>query len=170
MKKLSYALAAAFLVMGFACKSTTRTGAARPTVKSIDFKLPQPNGEMVSLSSLKGQVVLVDMWATWCAPCKVSFPFYNGLQKKYADQGFKILAISVDEDDEAVTEFLKASPVGFTVLRDPEGTVPEQLNIETMPTAILIAKDGSVAFMHAGFVPEDEAEIEKQVKAALGIR
>lgn len=170
MKKLSFALAAAFLVMGFACKSTSRTGAKAPTVKTIEFKLPQPDGEMVSLSSLKGQVVLVDMWATWCAPCKVSFPFYSELQKKYADQGFKILAISVDEEDEAVTEFLKEMPVGFTVLRDPEGTVPAELKIDTMPTAILVAKDGTVAFMHAGFVPEDEAEIEKHVKAALGVK
>lgn len=166
---LRYAMAGALvLLLGAACQTTPRTGSMTPTAETLDFTLPKPGGETVTLSSLKGQVVLVDMWATWCAPCKESFPFYAELQGKYADQGFQILAVSVDEEDEAVKEFLEDMPVPFTVLRDPKGTVPAQMKIDTMPTAILVGKDGKIAFMHAGFVPEDQAEIETQVKAALG--
>ncbi len=168
MKSLRYAMAGALiLVLGAACQTTPRTGTKTPTAETLDFTLPKPDGSTLTLSSLKGQVVLVDMWATWCAPCKVSFPFYAELQAEYEAQGFQILAVSVDEEDEAVTEFLEDMPMPFTVLRDPEGTVPAQLKIDTMPTAVLIGRDGKIAFMHAGFVPEDQAEIEEQVAAAL---
>lgn len=151
-----------------ACSTTPRTGAKAPPVATVDFTLPKPSGETVTLSALKGRVVLVDMWATWCDPCKESFPFYSRLQDEYGEQGFRVLAVSVDTERAAVAEFLEANPVSFTVLHDPEGTVPQKMAIETMPTAFLVGKDGKVAYMHAGFVPEDEAEIEAKVKAALG--
>lgn len=169
MKYLRCTMAVALLVLGVACKSTPRTGAKPPTAETVDFTLPEHGGAELSLASLKGQVVLVDMWATWCAPCKDSFPFYSELQTKYADKGFKLLAVSVDEEDAEVSEFLEANPVTFTVLRDPEGTVPAKLNIDTMPTAFLVDKEGKLTYMHAGFVPEDQAEIEAKVKAALGL-
>jgi len=149
-----------------ACATTTAKGPTA-TVETIDFTLPKPSGEQVSLAAYKGKVVLVDMWATWCAPCKESFPFYDELQKKYAGQGFDILAISVDEEDQAVTDYLAHAPVSFTVLRDPKGSLPSRLDLQTMPTAVLVGRDGKVAFIHAGFVPDDKAEIEAKVQAAL---
>lgn len=171
MNTLRASMAAALLlVVGLACTSTPRTGAKTPTKERVEFTLPKPDGAQVTLSALKGKVVLVDMWATWCAPCKDSFPFYSQLQNEYRDAGLEILAVSVDEDTEAVSEFLAAYPVSFTVLLDPKGSLPEQLAIETMPTAILVDRQGKVAYMHAGFVPDDQAEIEARVKAALGLK
>lgn len=169
MNYLRCSMAAALLfAVGLGCTSTPRTGAKAPTREAVAFTLPKTDGTSVTLAQLKGTVVLVDMWATWCAPCKDSFPFYSRLQDQYRAQGLEILAVSVDEEDEAVAEFLERNEVSFTVLRDPKGSLPAQLAIDTMPTAILVGRDGKVAYMHAGFVPADEAEIEAQVKAALG--
>ena len=86
--------------------------------------LPTSNGK-VSLSDLHGKVVLLDFWASWCGPCRQSFPWMNAMQAKYEDQGFEIVAINVDQKPEAAAEFLRQIPATFTIAYDAEGKTPE---------------------------------------------
>lgn len=158
-------LAALPAVAGVACQSTPKGG--EPSVQSLAFSLRSMSGEEVSLADARGRVVLVDIWATWCEPCEDSFPFYADLYERHHDAGFDLLAVSVDEDDADVARFLERLPVPFTVLRDPEGTVPAQIRIPTMPTAVLVGRGGRVEWVHAGFVPSDEETIEERVVAEL---
>ena len=130
----------------------------------LAFALPDLRGKIVHPEDLRGQVVLVDLWATWCKPCKESLPFYAGLVRRYGKQGFAVLAISVDEDDEVVTAAVEKAKLPFTVLRDPRSTLPASLELQTMPTLLLLDRQGRVAFVHGGFEDGDDRLIEKQVR------
>ena len=135
--------------------------------ETLELSLPALDGAPVTLASLRGRVVLVDIWATWCVPCKDSFPFYAELVRRYQGDGFAVVAVSVDAEDEEVAAFVADNDMPFTVLRDPQGTLPERLGLQTMPSAVLVGRDGKVAYVHAGFEPDEGPEIEAQVKAAL---
>ncbi len=100
---------------------------------------------------LKGKVILIDFWATWCAPCKESFPVLEKLHHDYAKRGLVILAISVDRDKKKVARFLKKQPVSFSVLRDVAQKLVARANVKTMPTSFIVDKQGKVRFLHNGF-------------------
>lgn len=156
-----------------ACASSPASGpkqtADHPQVgTSLDFELSNLDGQAVKLSSYLGKVVLVDVWATWCKPCEASFPFYAELHARHQPQGFEIIAVSVDTDADEVAAFLKRRPMPFVILQDPEGTLPERLAVPTMPTAVLVGKDGKIRWVHPGFVNEDQDDIERAVVSALG--
>ena len=115
---------------------------------------------------LKGKVVLLDFWASWCGPCKDSFPVMDELQQKYGDKGLVILAVNVDEKVAAMKDFLKDHPVKFTIVHDATKKLVGTANIASMPTSFLIGKDGKVVAIHKGFHGKDTAkeyvaEIEK---------
>jgi thiol-disulfide isomerase/thioredoxin len=101
--------------------------------------------------SLKGKVVVLDFWASWCGPCAESFPVMDALQKKYQDQGLVILAVSVDEKAAKMDAFMKNHPVAFTVVRDAEHKLVATAEPETMPTSLLIDREGKVRYLHNGF-------------------
>jgi peroxiredoxin len=140
-----------------------------PTVRAeqVAFELRDLKGSVVRTGDFTGKVVLVDFWATWCKPCEASFPFYDDLARKFADRGFVVLGVSVDEEDDVVRQFLERKPVGFTILRDPSGSVPARFDLKTMPTAVLIGRDGEVRHVHEGFETQDEAKITRMVEDAL---
>ncbi|HUL51220.1 MAG TPA: TlpA disulfide reductase family protein [Candidatus Nitrosotalea sp.] len=120
--------------------------------------------------SLKGKVVLVDFCASWCAPCKASFPVMADLQKRYGDRGFVIIAVSVDEKRSAIDDFLKKNAVPFTVLRDVKQKLVEAASVASMPTSFLLDGEGRVRFIHNGFKGEEtrkqyETEIEGLLKS-----
>lgn len=133
----------------------------------LPFSLPDMEGKTVSSQALGGKVVLVDIWATWCKPCLKSFPFYAELYQAHKAEGFELLAVSVDSDDDQVRRFLEANQVPFRVLRDPGGSLPNKLAISTMPTAFLIDRSGAVVEVHEGFVSTDRSKITAMVKEAL---
>ena len=101
--------------------------------------------------SLKGKVVILDFWASWCGPCAESFPVMDELQKKYQDQGLVILAVSVDEKAAKMATFLDKNPVSFTVVRDAQHKLVATAEPQTMPTSFVIDRAGKVRFLHNGF-------------------
>ena len=136
-----------------------------PFPKVTDFSLEG------TLPELKGKIVLVDFWASWCLPCKKSFPVLNELQEKFARRGFVVLAVSVDEDRAAMEAFLKKTPSKFAVVRDGKGRLAEAAGVEKMPTSFILGADGRVIAQHSGFEGEATrkaylAEIEAALKSA----
>ena len=121
----------------------------------------------VRLAEMKGKVVYVDFWASWCAPCKQSFPWMNEMQAKYAARGLQIVGVTVDRKREDADKFLAATPARFTVAYDTSGKVAEAYKPKGMPTSYLIGADGVVRAVHVGFKDSDRADLDQQIQAAL---
>ena len=132
-------------------------------------ELPGQNGSTVNLADYKGKVVYVDFWASWCSPCKDSFPWMAAMQKKYAEQGVQFIAINVDRKAKDAEKFLKETPAEFTIAFDHKGKTPKTYDVMGMPTAFIIGKDGKVLHSHIGFNDNDNADYEKHIRQALGI-
>ncbi len=121
----------------------------------------------VRLADLKGQVVYVDFWASWCAPCKLSFPFMNEMQAKYGPRGFTVVGVNVDQKREDADKFLVSTPAKFLVGYDTTGKVAETYQPKGMPTSFLIGADGKVRAVHVGFKDGNREAIEREIQAAL---
>jgi len=134
--------------------------------KPADFSLPTHDGT-VTLAGLRGKVVLVDFWASWCGPCRQSFPWLGTMADRYAAQGLVVVAINVDKDREAAGTFLRSFSTPFYVAFDPQGKVAEAFGVEAMPSSFLIGRDGLVAYTHPGFDLGDTAAVEARIKEAI---
>jgi len=118
--------------------------------------------------SLKGKIVILDFWASWCGPCRESFPAMNDLQKKYGGQGLVILAVNEDEVASDMQDFLKENKATFTVLRDAKQNLVGAAGIQTMPSSLVIDGTGTVRFVHAGFYGDKtRKEYETQIESLL---
>lgn len=123
------------------------------------------------LPDIGGRVVLVDFWASWCAPCKASFPAFARLHTEYAAQGFVIVAVSVDEKPAAYSAFLKKWHPPFVVVRDSEQKLVNVVKVPTMPTSYLIDRTGKVRFVHRGFHRStSETELRRNIEEILNER
>jgi peroxiredoxin len=133
--------------------------------KAPSFDLPAQHGsKRAALDS--GKVVIVDFWATWCEPCKVSFPKYQALLGKY-DGDLAVIGISEDDEPEGIAEFAKDTGVEFVLAWDRDKRIAERYKPEAMPTGYVIDKEGLVRYVHAGYHEGDEATIERQVKSLI---
>jgi thiol-disulfide isomerase/thioredoxin len=141
-------------------------GAAMQGAPAPAFTLDGRDGP-VTLAAYKGKFVYIDFWASWCAPCKRSFPWMAQLQKRFAADGLQVLAVNVDARRADAERFLAANPPGFTVAFDAKGATPRQYAIKGMPSSVLVDPDGVVVYQHAGFNEDAAAEIEAHVRAAL---
>ena len=153
------------IVTGLAFSSATfavDAGKAAP-----DFQLPNLKKDGVKLSSYKGKVVYLDFWASWCGPCKKTFPWLNELQKKYGKDGFEVVGVNVDAAKADADSFLATTPAEFTVLLDPEGKVANAYELQGMPSSYLIDRGGKVNLVHRGFKDGEAAELEGKIKALL---
>ena len=131
------------------------------------FQGKTSEGAPFDLAKLGGEVVLLDFWATWCEPCRLSLPRYAAMQRKLGAQGLHIVGVSVDEEAENLKRFLASHAIGFAVVHDADARIVEKYQPPKMPTAYLIGRDGRIRLLHAGFVAGDEVVIEAAVLAAL---
>ncbi|MBC3916482.1 TlpA family protein disulfide reductase [Undibacterium sp. CY18W] len=122
----------------------------------------------IQLADYKGKLLYLDFWASWCGPCKQSFPWMNSLQSKYAAQGLQVLAVNLDSKAEDAAVFLKSVPASFQIGYDPKGVTPRLYDVKGMPSSVLIDRDGKVLSLHAGFNEGSKAKIEQAIVAALG--
>ena len=124
------------------------------------------SGSRVSLEKAKGKIVLVDFWATWCAPCRASFPKYEALAKKYSSD-VVILGISEDDEPDEIKEFAKETGVGFALAWDKDKGVASQYHPDAMPTSFIVDRNGLVRHVHGGFRDGDEQVLEGYIKELL---
>ncbi|MBM7118331.1 TlpA disulfide reductase family protein [Archangium primigenium] len=149
-----------------------RSSAALGSGTALDFTVRRyPGGEPFSLASERGNVVLLDVWATWCEPCRDSLPMYQDLAKHYAARGLKAYALNVDEDTRGIAAFLKETkvdPAVIPVLLDAGANVADSvLHLKGMPTSLLIDRRGQVRFVHEGFNEDDLARSQQEIETLL---
>ena len=147
---------------------------AAPSLASGDaappLALPDGRGQHVDLAKLRGKVVYVDFWASWCTPCRRSFPWMNELSRRYGDQGLTIVAVNVDRKREDADKFLNATPGEFTVVYDPAGATPAAWQVKAMPTSYLVDASGRIVLVESGFRDDRKREVEERIRSALGAR
>jgi thiol-disulfide isomerase/thioredoxin len=119
------------------------------------------------LGELKGKVVWVDFWASWCVPCRHSFPWMNKMQQKYGGQGLQIIGVNLDSDKKAADAFLRETPATFTLKFDPAGTLARKYDVQAMPSSFLLDASGNVIGKHFGFKLGEVDQYEAQIRAAL---
>jgi cytochrome c biogenesis protein CcmG, thiol:disulfide interchange protein DsbE len=147
-----------------------------PAVWSLEVGSPAPElslpglKEAVNLAQSKGKVVYLDFWASWCGPCKLSFPFMNELQAKYREQGLEVIAVNLDTKRADADQFLAQVPAQFTVAFDTGSTQAKRFDIRGMPTSYIIGRDGSVVAVHAGFKDADRKTLDARVSQALSAK
>lgn len=128
--------------------------------------LPGTDGN-VQLEDYRGKVVYLDFWASWCEPCKKSFPWMHQMKANYADQGFEIVAVNLDKDRKLANEFLKLVDVNFQVAFDNSGKTASRYKLRGMPSSYLIDRDGKVHASHVGFRDKDKSDLEQAIKSLL---
>jgi peroxiredoxin len=138
--------------------TATPAPAAVAGAPAPDFTLKDLSGNDVTLSSLQGQVVLVNFWATWCAPCRYEMPALQQRYEALKDQGLTILAVDADEPIEDVAPFVEAYKLTFTVLLDPGATVNDLYRIRGYPTTFFVDREGMIAKLHLGPLTEEQLD------------
>ena len=134
--------------------------------KLPDFSLPTRSGD-VSQSSFNNKVMYIDFWASWCKPCKKSFPFLNDMQQRYKQQGLVVLAINLDKQQSQADAFLQHIPAHFTVAFDRQGITAQSFHVQGMPSSYLVDRDGNIRARHIGFREQDKAKLERAIVSLL---
>ncbi|HMN45053.1 MAG TPA: TlpA disulfide reductase family protein [Povalibacter sp.] len=131
------------------------------------FTLPSRSGDIVSLDKLKGQVVMLNFWASWCGPCRQEMPLLDQMHKRYSALGFTMLGVNVEANTADAEKWLAQTPVTFPVLFDKENKVSKLYDVNAMPSTVFIDRKGNVRYLHRGYKPGDESEYLNQIRALL---
>jgi thiol-disulfide isomerase/thioredoxin len=141
-----------------------QVGAPVPAIKVESLA-----GKKIEVASYRGRVLLLDVWASWCGPCKQELPMLDAMAKRLKAQGIDVLAVSVDQDRANVDKFLKGhGHWSLTIAHDPAGAIAERLQPDKMPTSYVIDRAGTIRFVNAGFVPDDAPVIERRLVEVAG--
>ena len=131
------------------------------------FTLPARGGSTVNLSQFKGQVVMINFWASWCVPCRQEMPLLETIYKKYKPLGFTLIGVNVEPDQKDAEKFLSQTPVSFPVLFDAKSQVSGLYNVQVMPTTVFIDRKGNVRLVHQSYQPGAENLYLDQIRTLL---
>jgi thiol-disulfide isomerase/thioredoxin len=168
MRSIARILPAARLVAAAALAVACGSGAAvAPSAGAPDFTLPSLGGPNLRLQEQRGRVVMVNFWASWCGPCRVEMPHLGRLYERYRGAGFVVLAVNIDEDPSKAASLAGQLGMRFPVLLDSEKKVSRLYDLSTMPSTILIDRDGRVRYVHRGYREGYEDTYDKQIRELL---
>lgn len=165
--KLARVLARTLAAVALATVVPAASAALAPSGAAPDFALKSLDGPNLRLKEQRGQVVMVNFWATWCGPCRVEMPHLARLYDKYRGSGFQLLGVNVDEDPNAAASLAQKLGLKFPILLDTEKRVSRMYDLTTMPSTVLIDRDGKVRYVHRGYRDGFEAMYEKQIRDLL---
>ena len=131
------------------------------------FDLAAQGGKDVSLAQFKGQVVMINFWASWCGPCRQEMPLLENIYKKYGKLGFTMLGVNVESDSNAAIDWLKQTPVSFPILFDKDSKVSKLYDVTGMPSTVIIDRAGKVRMLHHGYKPGDENEYLDSIRTLV---
>ncbi len=158
--------ACAVTALALLTASPTAWSAPAAPTQAPSFRLSGRDGE-VDLSAFRGKVVYLDFWASWCGPCRASFPWMTALARTHAADSLVVIAVNLDKDRALADAFLAAHPAGFRVAFDPSGRTAEAYKVSAMPTSFILGRDGTVLMRHAGFDARRTADVERRIQEAL---
>jgi peroxiredoxin len=178
MHRLVFGSFASLLAMSIAGCAASDEGASSPSSSEVHplvgatapaFSRPSVTGGTgtVSTESLQGKVAIVDFWATWCEPCKKSFPKLEELNVKYRSSGLQIVGVSEDDDADGIPMFAKEFGSKFPLIWDQQKSIAAKWQPKSMPCTFIVDKNGVVRFVHFGFHDGEEASIEQEIKSLL---
>ncbi len=154
-----------FFILALALLSPNLVSATEhSTVTAPNFTLKSNSGKNLQLSEQRGQVIMLNFWASWCGPCRKEMPYLEALYKKYKHLGFTVWGLNVDENSNNAKTLLDEIKVSFPILFDPKNKIPEKYELEAMPSTYMIDRDGKIRFAHQGYLPGYEQTYEKQIK------
>ena len=131
------------------------------------FTLDSRAGPKISLAQYKGQVVMLNFWASWCGPCRQEMPLLENIYKKYNKLGFTLIGVNVEPDSTAAEGFLKQTPVSFPVIYDKDSTVSKAYEVSGMPSTVIIDRKGNIRVLHRGYKPGDENEYLDSIRTLV---
>jgi peroxiredoxin len=150
----------AVLALGF----TSLVAIANP---APDFTLPSSTGENVRLAEQRGQVVMLNFWASWCGPCRKEMPLLDDMSKRYSSAGFVLYGVNVEEDNTDAIKLIKQMGVTFPILYDAESKASSLYNVDAMPTTVLIDKKGQIRYVNRGYKAGDENKYREQIRELI---
>jgi thiol-disulfide isomerase/thioredoxin len=159
--------ARSWIAPGVVALATTMV-ASVPLTPAPDVPLTADTGASIRISDLKGQVALIDFWASWCVPCRASFPALDALYQELSDKGFRVIAVNVDEDRQKADQFLASRPHTMTIAFDPQGKAAEAFRLKGMPSTIIVDRHGNIRFTHMGYTEKTLAQFRSEVLQLLG--
>jgi peroxiredoxin len=141
--------------------------AGPPSSPAPAFTLASRAGQDVSLAQYKGNVVMINFWASWCGPCRQEMPLLESIYKKYNKMGFTMIGVNVEPDSNAANEWLKATPVSFPILYDRDSKVSKLYDVSGMPSTVIIDRSGKLRVLHRGYKPGDENEYLDSIRSLI---
>jgi len=144
-----------------------RADVIQPGAIGPEFQLHSASNTDLSLSELKGQVVLINFWASWCGPCRQEMPVLDQLYKKYRPAGFTLLGVNVEPKSADAVGFLKSTPVSFPILFDTDSKVSRLYEVSGMPSTVILDRTGKVRYVHHGYRPGEEGEYLDQIRSLV---
>ena len=165
MRQSRIAIMALVLSLSATASVATLGGNFADGVAAPGFQLAAMNGKPLALGELKGQVVLINFWASWCGPCRQEMPILDQLYRSYQAAGFTLLGVNVEPSAGDAQKFLKGTPVSFPILFDPDSKVSKLYDVSGMPSTVIVDRKGNVRYIHHGYKPGDEGEYLNQIRA-----